>query len=514
MNASFGKIDESPPSTLVSDTPLLRPFSIWGLVLGIAAIGLSGDPLTGFIVVVLFLSAGLLWFRTGVPIFAFCILYQSVFVVTGYFYWRWFGSYPGMRYLGDLELATWYSMLGFLALSLGIWAAAHGCVSKKNYGNNDYDIMRLFWIVLALFSVNWGIEITGVGLRLVAFNVAQILHHTLMIRYMVLYLLLLTVIRQREHFGLGLIAFGYVLLPELISSMTKFKDLFFLFVIVLLSQWRPGARKQSERKRNRWILTIAFSLSIFLVIVGVIWSGAMKHSWRTALTSGAVSGSPMQKIGAYGEHAARSIENFEFNQGFTELASRLSSGLAYFSHVLRVVPDYIDHEGGALSGNAVNHILMPRFLFPEKPDLGGDSWLVRKYARLNVSGDESGTSVGMGYMAEFYIDFGFPGMLVPLVIYGLILGGMYRALNSLSPSTSLFSALVSGLFLLHFLSYEGNFAKLLGGVVQNFVILSVLLIFFGQKVHVFLLGHGSSSSRSAGTSDKSAMAWPNHPPTR
>ena len=498
----------------MSDTPLLRPFSIWGLVLGIAATAVSGDPLIGFIFFVLFLSAGLLWFRAGVPIFVFCILYQSVFVVTGYLYWKLFDSYPGMRYLGDLELATWYSMFGFLALSLGIWAAAHGCVSRKNYGNNDYDITRLFWIVLALFSVNWIVEISGVGLRLVAFNVAQILHHTLMIRYMILYLLLLTVIRRREHFGLGLIAFGYVLLPELISSMTKFKDLFFLFVIVLLSQWRPGARKQSEISRNRWILTIVFSLSIFLVVVGVVWSGAMKHSWRTALTSGAVSGSPMQKIGAYGEHAARSIETFEFGQGVTELASRLSSGLAYFSHVLRVVPDHIDHEGGALSGSAVQHILTPRFLFPEKPDLGGDSWLVRKYARLNVSGDESGTSVGMGYMAEFYIDFGFPGMLVPLILYGLLLGGMYRALKSLSPSNSLFSALVSGMFLLHFLSYEGNFAKLLGGVVQNFVILSILLIFFGQKVHLFLLGHGNAGTRSAGTNDKSAMAWPNQPPTR
>ena len=508
MNTSIQKVDDLRSSLSGSDTPLLRPFSLWGLGLGVAATAASGEPLIGLVIVTLFLCAGLLWFRTGVPIFAFCILYQTIFVITGYFYWTLFGSYPGMRYIGNLELATFYSMLGFLAVSLGIWSVVHGYVQEANEGDDEYDVMRLFWVVLALFSFNWLIEISGAGLRLVAFNVAQILHHTLMVRYMFLYLLFLTVIRRREHIGLGLIAFGYVLLPELISSMTKFKELFFLLVIVLLSQWRPGSRSQVIKKKNRWILTIVISLSIFLLLVGVIWSGAMKHSWRTALTSGAVSGTPIQKIGAYGEHAVKSIEDLEISRGVTELASRLSSGLAYFSHVLRVVPDYVDHEGGVLTRNAIEHILTPRFLFPEKANLGGDSWLVRKYARLNVSGDESGTSVGMGYMAEFYVDFGFPGMLVPLVLYGVILGLMYRALYKLSPSTSLFSALVSGLFLLHFLSYEGNFTKLFGGVVQNFSILSFLLLLFGQKVHIFLLGTRKSRNRSPETGRSSSNAWP------
>jgi hypothetical protein len=203
--------------------------------------------------------------------------------------------------------------------------------------------------------------------------------------------------------------------------------------------------------------------------------------------TGEVSGTPIEKIEAYGQHAAESIENFDAERGATALASRLSSGVAYFSHVLRFVPAVAEHEEGDLSWRAIQHILMPRFLFPEKPNLGGDSWLVRKYAGLNVSGDESSTSIGLGYMSEFYIDFGFPGMLVPLLLYGMLLGGMYRFLYAFSPSNALFSAMVTGLFLLHFLSYEGNFTKLLGGVVQNFIILSAFLILFGQRVHTLLL---------------------------
>jgi hypothetical protein len=130
---------------------------------------------------------------------------------------------------------------------------------------------------------------------------------------------------------------------------------------------------------------------------------------------------------------------------------------------------------------------MPRFIFPEKPDLGGDSWLVRKYAHLNVSGDESGTSVGLGYMAEFYIDYGFPVMLLPLFLYGLLMGFMYRILSRVSPSPHVFAAVVAGLFLQHFLSYEGNFTKLFGGVIQDFLILTVSLLLLGGKIHEFLL---------------------------
>jgi hypothetical protein len=129
---------------------------------------------------------------------------------------------------------------------------------------------------------------------------------------------------------------------------------------------------------------------------------------------------------------------------------------------------------------------MPRVLFPEKPDLGGDSWLVRKYALLNVSGNKSGTSIGLGYMAEFFIDFGFPGMLVPLFFYGVLLGLMYRALSAMCPSSHVFAAVTAGLFLQHFLSYEGNFTKLLGGIVQNFLILMVFLGALGSKAHGFL----------------------------
>jgi len=481
-----------------SDNPYLKSYLSWGLISGAVSAVVTGDLLTGFAILVALACAGLLWFRSGVPVFVFCVAYQWLFVVTGYFYWKFAGSYPGMRYLGDLDLAIGYSLLGLVTLSLGIWLTVKNGAYKTQSVASDYDATKIFWVVIGLFSINWIVELSGVGLRLMAFNVAQILHHVLMVRYLFLYLLLLTIVREREHIGLGILAFGYVLLPELTSSMTKFKDLFFLLVIVLMNQWRPNSRRLTDKRTNRAILVIVSSLTVFLLLIGLVWSSGMKQSWRTALLSGEVTGTPIEKIEAYGEHAAESIQNFEAGRGAMALASRLSSGIAYFSHVVRIVPAVVEHENGTLSWHAIRHVLMPRFLFPEKPDLGGDSWLVRKYAHLNVSGDESNTSVGLGYMAEFYIDFGFPGMLVPLFLYGILLGMMYRMLYRMSPSDSFFSAVVAGLFLLHFLSYEGNFAKLLGGVLQNFLILVVLLFLFGQRVDALLKRNDNVSGASSG----------------
>jgi hypothetical protein len=483
------------PSERSSTYPFQKFLLSVGAVIGVAAAVIFGDLLAGAILFVGFACAGLLWRHSEIPIFPFCVLYQWLFVGVGYFYLKITGVYPGFRYLGNLEAAIWYSLAGLLCITFGIRFALRDFQSDLKFTIGEYDIGRLFWVVLILFSINWMTEITAVQLRLVAFNIAQILQHVLVLKYLSLYLLLLAIVQQRRQYSLGILAFAYVLLPELISSMTKFKELFFLLTVVILSQWQPFSNNRFQRIRNRHILTFALAVVGFLVVVGLVWSGGMKQSWRTALLTGQVSGSPIAKIEAYGQHAVDSIQQFDPDHAGNTFASRLSSGVAYFSHVLRVVPDTVPHEDGELTWKAVEHVLMPRFFFPEKPDLGGDSWIVRKYAHLNVSGEESGTSIGMGYMAEFYIDFGFPAMLVPLFLYGLLVGALYRTLNRVSPSPQILAAVAAGLFLQHFLSYEGNFTKLLGGILQNFLILTVILAFLGDTVHRFLCAKNTSEER-------------------
>ena len=86
-------------------------------------------------------------------------------------------------------------------------------------------------------------------------------------------------------------------------------------------------------------------------------------------------------------------------------------------------------------------------------------------------------------MAQFYIDFGIPGMFVPLFIYGLLIGLAYQAVLLVAPSHLFFSSTVTVLCLQHFSSYEGEIAKLLGGFAQTFLIFVVLLHVLGPWLH-------------------------------
>ena len=132
---------------------------------------------------------------------------------------------------------------------------------------------------------------------------------------------------------------------------------------------------------------------------------------------------------------------------------------------------HVPHENGSLTMRAVKHILVPRVLFPEKENLGTDSWLAEEYAGLKV-GEE--TSVGIGYIAEFYVDWGVSGLFPSLIIMGIFFGLAYALIFLLSPSYSIGRALVIVPFMNNFITFEATLPKLLGGFIMSTLILLIL----------------------------------------
>jgi hypothetical protein len=62
--------------------------------------------------------------------------------------------------------------------------------------------------------------------------------------------------------------------------------------------------------------------------------------------------------------------------------------------------------------------LIPRVIWPDKPAVGGGGYLVSQFTGI---GFEEGTSVGIGQVLEFYINFGMPGILAGFAVFGFIL---------------------------------------------------------------------------------------------
>jgi uncharacterized membrane protein (DUF106 family) len=67
--------------------------------------------------------------------------------------------------------------------------------------------------------------------------------------------------------------------------------------------------------------------------------------------------------------------------------------------------------------------LVPRFLWPEKPVVAGSGGLVTRYTGIYFA---EGTSVGIGQVMEFYVNFGTRGVLIGFLIIGVIIGVIDR----------------------------------------------------------------------------------------
>jgi hypothetical protein len=62
--------------------------------------------------------------------------------------------------------------------------------------------------------------------------------------------------------------------------------------------------------------------------------------------------------------------------------------------------------------------LIPRAIWPEKPGVGGSGDLVSTFTGIKFA---EGTSVGVGQVLEFYMNFGIPGVLFGFAVFGFLL---------------------------------------------------------------------------------------------
>jgi hypothetical protein len=80
------------------------------------------------------------------------------------------------------------------------------------------------------------------------------------------------------------------------------------------------------------------------------------------------------------------------------------------------------HESGAADfaygGTVPVWALIPRVIWPDKPEVGGSGNIVSDYTGIQFA---RGTSVGVGQVLEFYVNFGIPGILAGFAFLGFVL---------------------------------------------------------------------------------------------
>lgn len=224
----------------------------------------------------------------------------------------------------------------------------------------------------------------------------------------------------------------YVLLfviLEILLSFSGFWASFKDYILVALGAFFTLNRKVSAKQYLGIFITASITF-IFLVF----WS-ASKGRYRMYLTGGERSQLIVQTDQFKNISTLLDIVSEEFSpQNFAESFERGRDALVYrisyveyFALALKQVPTFLPHENGQLLQDALNHVLKPRILFPDKK-LIYDSEITSKYTGITFAGRDEGTSFSLGAVAEAYIDFGAIYMFIPIFFFGLLFGWMYKTL--------------------------------------------------------------------------------------
>ncbi len=275
------------------------------------------------------------------------------------------------------------------------------------------------------------------------------------IKYVAIYLLAERVFETQQGYGpLSLVAL-FEILTGMIGYFSGYKEAIFVMLIAFASS------------RHRLSIRAAFLSVVAVAIllwISVVWT-LIKQEYREVMWN-------MTTAQKFDYMANRYFfDDLDYRNGLTLLLQRIGYTTLY-SRVLAnqdtgvITADYDFYK------KAVTHVLTPRLLFPDKEELD-DSAITTKLLGDRI--DEY-TSIGVGYVAEAQVDFGFPGLLAPLWAIGLLLGLAAEYFMTRAAPFHLRQAfMVAALFLCF--GFESNIDKAFGGFLTGVLAMAVALNF-------------------------------------
>lgn len=322
----------------------------------------------------------------------------------------------------DIVLASWIGLTALAVYLTGIQAAIFRVktidISLLMNLLNRYSGRKimLVYIIVSLLSVLFNSTIIFIP-------GGQLL---LSVTYMKWVLLTLLIAHTLVDDSSRLIVLILVVL-EILLSFSGFWAAFKDYLLVVI-----GAYFLFNPKFSFKTVFLVLSILIVTLFTSVVWTYS-KGEYRKYLTGGERTQIIVQEdqlsnlfkfIAIVKEDF--SPENFRssFSAGLESLIHRISY-VEFFALAMKQVPEYIPHEEGNLLKNAFEHVLKPRFLFPDKKPIY-DSELTSKYTGIQFAGAEQGTSFSLGTVAESYVDFGRVYMFIPILLFGFWIGWLYR----------------------------------------------------------------------------------------
>ncbi len=261
------------------------------------------------------------------------------------------------------------------------------------------------------------------------------------------------------------------------SYFSDFKTIIFFVLFIMLCLI-------SIVRLNRMMIFAVGVVCMF--IAGVFWTN-VKGDYRAFLNKGSKS----QTVQVEKGEALNKL--FELSQkqnssSFGYAIENFLDRLQYTYHLAKTmdrVPAVIPYENGCNWGNTLVFVFTPRMLNPDK-GVYDASLKASKYSGIYYSGVKRGVSVSLGYFADGYIDFGYIGMFIPLLILGFIYGRSYYYFIRNSSDNFVFNYAVVGALFMEMFSFESDNIFVVGRLYANLLVFLILRSFFFPRLMAYI----------------------------
>jgi hypothetical protein len=465
-------------------TAQLRVMALW-----IAGAGLgwwvTDDWVGAFTIAVLALFwSPILTKKDEPPVFALALSHQWAQVAIGFFYFAMTGRVVPANVEVDRRPMVILGTVCLILVFAGLVAALQlgRRLPKPRLERLPLDLREL---VLLYFGATF-FEST---VQIVAWSfprITQLIIAATYFRYVVLFIL----IRRLMHPTPRWLPVGGIVLFEIAIGFTGFfagfREPLIITLLVMLERTRtlaPATRR-----------AVYGSMGIMLAVTAIVWT-AVKPAYRAAYILNP-SLTRMEKLQLIATLGSSALENKE------EILFSLDHSVARVWQVdfpalaMERVPNIVPHTNGAMLIDAVTRVLQPRLFFPNKPEMISDSDKVRLFAGVWVAGREVNTSFAFGYVAESYVDFGYPMMFLPILGFGVFIGIAAVLLRRVSRHAELAMAVVTVAIWMSLYLFERSWAMIVGFSITLFLSLAVVSYAFER-----VLANREAAGRRRGLPD-------------
>lgn len=439
--------------------PGLTPLIVLAFILSIAS---PNAAIALVCLAALFVGAALLWRPGESPILFFTFGFLWIQAAIWVFHANVLGI-PVEEYSlvgGKTGEAVVLTAIGIVFLAIGMRLGAGpprpDVVALSVDKARGIPVRRWFvWYVYAALAAS-----TVVLIGAVAPGLSQPLMAVAALKWAFFYMLAYASFTTAASLSLFMLAFGAELAQGVGGFFSDFRTVIFVSLLALVAAGRRPS------------LRISFGLASLAALglaLAIVWS-AVKMDYRAIVSGGTdqqvVLLDYSSRIGVlYG--LVSELGPKELEDGVKKFIARISY-IDFFGAALDRVPESVPHSNGEIWLDAISRPFMPRILFPDKTAIS-DTDRTNFYTGQKA-GEYEGTSISIGFVGESYIDFGQFGMMAALLLYGWLLGRLYRWFACRSAARGLFGMAIASAILLGQADLANSITKAFGGLVVQILV--------------------------------------------